>query len=190
MGIRYRERVAEIREGVRGEIAAGQVAAGRAALDEGDAERALHLLRSLVLSPETPSPYREAAADGIAVAIRSYALGADPAFEGVTVAAGEVTVERWAGPRARDLSRLLSLALSLARNSPGTVLGPGNRPREAPPPATSTSSGSSSGLPGSSSTGTTAFTGCSRRDSSFAFFPGWSRGSSTRGSPRSSRAAS
>ena len=118
MGTRYRERVAEIREGVRGEIAAGQVAAGRAALDEGDAERALHLLRSLVLSPETPSPYREAAADGIAVAIRSYALGADPAFEGVTVAAGEVTVERWAGPRARDLSRLLSLALSLAGTIP------------------------------------------------------------------------
>ena len=123
MGVRYRGRVAEIREGVRGEIAAGQVAAGRAALEEGDAERALHLLRNLVLSPETPSPYREKAADGIAVAIRSYALGADPSFEGVTVAAGEVTVERWAGPQAHDLSRLLSLALSLARTPSGN--GPG-----------------------------------------------------------------
>ena len=123
MGVRYRERIAEIREGVLGEIAAGQVAAGRAALDEGDAERALHLLRNLVLSPETPSPYREEAADGIAVAIRSYALGADPAFEGVTVASGGVTVESWAGPRARDLSRLLSLALSLARTPSGS--GPG-----------------------------------------------------------------
>ncbi|MFZ2224835.1 MAG: SDR family NAD(P)-dependent oxidoreductase, partial [Candidatus Deferrimicrobium sp.] len=122
MGVRYRELVAEIREGVLGEIAAGKVAAGRAALDEGDAERALHLLRNLVLSLETPSSSREEAADRIAVAIRSYALGADPAFEGVTVAAGEVTVERWAGPRARDLSRLLSRALSLAR-IPGT--GPG-----------------------------------------------------------------
>ena len=123
MGVRYRERVAEIREGVRGEIAARQVAAGRAALEEGDSERALHLLRNLVLSPETPSPYREEAADAIAVAIRSYALGADPAFEGVTVAAGEVTVESGAGPRARDLSRLLSLALSLARTPSGN--GPG-----------------------------------------------------------------
>ncbi|MGA8752576.1 SDR family NAD(P)-dependent oxidoreductase [Candidatus Deferrimicrobium sp.] len=123
MGVRYRERIAEIREGVLGEIAAGQVAAGRAALEEGDAERALHLLRKLVLSPETPSRYREEAADGISVAIRSYALGADPAFEGVTVAAGEVTVESWAGPRARDLSRLLSLALSLARTPSGS--GPG-----------------------------------------------------------------
>ena len=129
MGVRYREHVAEIREGVRGEIASGQVAAGRAALDEGDAERALHLLRGLVLSPETPPPYREAAADGIAVAIRSYALGADPAFEGVTVAAGEVTVEKWAGPRARDLSRLLSLALSLARTFSG------NGPRVGEPAA-------------------------------------------------------
>jgi enoyl-CoA hydratase len=123
MGVRYRERVAEIRQGVLGEIAAGQVAKGRAALDEGDAERALHLLRNLVLSPETPSPYRAEAAARIAVAIRSYALGADPAFEGVTVADGEVAVENWAGPRARDLSRLLSLALSLVRTSSGS--GPG-----------------------------------------------------------------
>ena len=123
MGVRYRELVAEIREGVRGEIAARQVAAGRAALDEGDAERALHLLRPLVLSPDTPSTYRVEAADAIAVAVRSYALGADPAFEGVTVAAGEATVESWAGPRARDLSRLLSLALSLARTPSGS--GPG-----------------------------------------------------------------
>src|SRR5512141_3215691 len=80
MGARYRELVAEIRERVLGEIAAGQDAAGRAALDEGDAERALHLLRNLVLSSETPSPSREEAAARIAVAIRSYALGADPAF--------------------------------------------------------------------------------------------------------------
>ena len=123
MGVRYRELVAEIREGIRGEIAARQVAAGRAALGEGDPERALHLLRPLVLSPETPSTHRAEAADAIAVAIRSYALGADPAFEGVTVAAGEVTVESWADPRARDLSRLLSLALSLARTSAGS--GPG-----------------------------------------------------------------
>ena len=124
MGVRYRELVAEIREGVLGEIAAGRVAKGREALDEGDPERALHLLRDLILSPETPPRYREEAAEGIAVAIRSYALGADPAFEGVTVAAGEVTVERWAGPRARELSRLLSLALSLARTASGNGPGP------------------------------------------------------------------
>ncbi|HEX2709528.1 MAG TPA: hypothetical protein VHM68_01630, partial [Candidatus Deferrimicrobium sp.] len=123
MGVRYRELVSVIREGVHGEIAARQVAAGRAALEEGDSERALQLLRNLVLSPETPSPHREEGADAIAVAIRSYALGADPAFEGVTVAGGEVTLERWAGPRARDLSRLLSLAFSFARTPSGS--GPG-----------------------------------------------------------------
>ena len=117
--------VAEIREGIRGEIAARQVAAGRAALGEGDPERALHLLRPLVLSPETPSTHRAEAADAIAGGHPSYALGADPAFEGVTVAAGEVTVESWADPRARDLSRLLSLALSLARTSAGS--GPAGR---------------------------------------------------------------
>ncbi len=123
MGVRYREFVAEVRSEVFGGIAAGRIAAGRAALDEGDADLALHLLREMASSAETPSPYKEEAADGIAVAIRSYALGADPAFEGVTVAGGEVSLERWAGPRARDLSRLLSLALSLARTPSGS--GPG-----------------------------------------------------------------
>ncbi|MHB8832654.1 MAG: SDR family NAD(P)-dependent oxidoreductase [Desulfobacteria bacterium] len=123
MGVRYREFVAKVRSEVFGGIAAGRIAAGRAALDEGDADLALHLLREMATSAETPSPYREEAADGIAVAIRSYALGADPAFEGVTVAGGEVSLERWAGPRARDLSRLLSLALSLARTPSGS--GPG-----------------------------------------------------------------
>ncbi len=134
MGVRYRGLIAEIREGVLGEIAARKVAAGRAVLDEGDAERALHLLRPLVISPETPSPYREEAAVGIAVAIRSYALGADPAFEGVTVASGEGTVESWAGPRARELSRLLSLALSLARTPSGSGPGVGESVAGSPAP--------------------------------------------------------
>ena len=123
VGVRYRELIAEIREGVLGGIAAGRVAAGRAALDEGDADGALRILRGLVLSPETPAAHREGAATGIAVAIRSYALGADPAFEGVTVAGGEAAAESWAGPRARELARLLSLALSLARTPSGS--GPG-----------------------------------------------------------------
>jgi hypothetical protein len=55
MGVRYREFVAEVRSGVLGGIAAGRIAAGRAVLDEGDADRALHLLRELATSPETPS---------------------------------------------------------------------------------------------------------------------------------------
>ena len=123
MGVRYRELVAAIRMGVLGGIAAERVSAGRAALDEGDADRALQILRKLVASPETPSPYREEAESLVVVAIRSYALGADPAFEGVTVADGEVALESWAGPKARDFSGLLSRALSLARTSSGS--GPG-----------------------------------------------------------------
>jgi len=85
MGVRYREFVAGIRSGVLGGIAASRIAAGRAVLDEGDADRALHLLRDLVASAETPSPYREEGAELIAMAIRSYALPAVPTLEGKVV---------------------------------------------------------------------------------------------------------
>ncbi len=125
MGVRYRELVAEIRSGVFAGIASERVTEGRRVLDEGDSDRALQLLRKVFASPDTPSPYREKAAELIAVAIRSYALGADPGFEGLTVADGGVTLESWAGPQARDLAELLSRALSLARSfsegDPGAV---------------------------------------------------------------------
>ncbi|GAB4229586.1 MAG: hypothetical protein OHK0028_03780 [Deltaproteobacteria bacterium] len=115
MGARYREEVARIRSEVLAAIAADRVAAGRAALDEGDADRALQILRKTLDSPDTPSPQREEAANRIALAVRSYALGADPAFEGVTVAGGTVTVDGFAGSRAHEFSGLLSRALSLLR---------------------------------------------------------------------------
>jgi len=134
MGARYRETVAEAREAARGEIAREQVSKGRDALDEGDADRALQLLRKLASSPETPVPYRGEAADLLAVAIRSYALGADPAFEGLSVSSGEVVEEPWAGPKALALSRVLSRALALARQPSdeaggGDAVSGGSRPR-------------------------------------------------------------
>jgi NAD(P)-dependent dehydrogenase (short-subunit alcohol dehydrogenase family) len=115
MGTRYRMAVAQAREAALGEIAREQVAKGRQALDEGDADRALQVMRKLVGAPETPDPHREEAAALLAVAIRSYALGADPAFEGLSIANGEVAAEAWAGARALELSGLISRSLALAR---------------------------------------------------------------------------
>lgn len=123
MGVLYREEVSRIRSEVLAAVAADRIAAGRAALDEGDADRALQMLRKTFDNPETPSPCREEASDLIALAVRSYALGADPAFEGVTVAEGRVAVESFAGPRAREFSGLLSRALSLLREGAGSAPG-------------------------------------------------------------------
>ncbi|HEX9205125.1 MAG TPA: enoyl-CoA hydratase-related protein, partial [Candidatus Deferrimicrobiaceae bacterium] len=115
MGSRYREAVTEAREVARGEIARERLSKGRDSLGEGDADRALQMLRDLVSSTETPEPFRGEAAGLLAVAIRSYALGADPEFEGLSMANGGVTAEPWSGAKARELAGLLTQALDLAR---------------------------------------------------------------------------
>ncbi len=124
MGERYRRLVSEALSSAHGEIAREETAKGRATLDEGDADRAMQILRKVVDSANTPQPCREEAQRLLAVAVRSYALGADPAFEGLTVAGGEVAAEDWAGPKALALSKLLSRANALARQPPGS--GPGS----------------------------------------------------------------
>jgi len=115
MGRRYRALVAELRTNVYGEIAREEIAKGRTALDEGDADRALQILRRVVLDPETPPSLRAEADRLVASAIRSYAHGSDPAFEGLTVSGGEAAVDDSAGRRALDFQGVLNRALALAR---------------------------------------------------------------------------
>jgi enoyl-CoA hydratase len=119
MGIRYRERIAELRAGALGDIARERIAESRSALAEGDADRALQVLRTVVSAGETPEPLRAEAGRLIDLAVRAYALGADPAFEGVTIARGEVTADEPAGPRAHELAAILRRALAATATGDG-----------------------------------------------------------------------
>jgi enoyl-CoA hydratase len=121
MGVRYRALVAGLRSDAFGEIAKEHIAEGRSALEEGDADRALQVLRKVASAGETPDPMRAEASRLIAVAVRAYALGADPAFEGVTIAGGEVSVDDLAGPRAVELSGIVRRALSATAAGDGPV---------------------------------------------------------------------
>jgi len=112
MGVRYRALVGALRSEALGEIAKERIADGRSALEQGDADRALQILRPVASSNDTPEPLRAEAGRLVAMAVRAYALGADPAFEGVTIARGEVAVDDLAGPRALALSEILRRALS------------------------------------------------------------------------------
>jgi NAD(P)-dependent dehydrogenase (short-subunit alcohol dehydrogenase family) len=115
MGVNYRDLVERVLASTREEIARDQVALGRKALDEGDADRALQILRKLALSPDTPKGVREETEALVGLAIRSVALDADPAYEGLRMEGGAIHVEPSAGRKARELSALLNAAADAVR---------------------------------------------------------------------------
>ncbi|MGE5248459.1 MAG: enoyl-CoA hydratase/isomerase family protein, partial [Verrucomicrobiota bacterium] len=112
LGVRYRELVSGLQCQALTAIAREKIAEGRAALADGDADRALQILRKVVAAGDVQDPLRAEASRLAALAVRAYALGADPAFEGVTIARGEVAVDDPAGPRAPELAGLLRRALA------------------------------------------------------------------------------
>ena len=115
VGVNYRKHVESVLASMREEIAREQIAQGRKALDDGDADRALQVLRKLALSPETPENVREEAEALIALAIRSFALVAEPAYEGLRMDGGAIQVEPRAGRKARELADLLNAAADVVR---------------------------------------------------------------------------
>lgn len=119
MGVRYREEVSRARTDAHGGMAQDRIDAGRAALEEGDADRALQALRKVAISPDTPDAQRMEAVRRIDVAIRSYAHGTDPSFEGLTIAGGKVRADASAGPRSAEFAGVLTRALAIARRPSG-----------------------------------------------------------------------
>ncbi|MBI5575462.1 MAG: SDR family NAD(P)-dependent oxidoreductase [Deltaproteobacteria bacterium] len=115
MGARYREHVETVLKETRGEIARERVAQGRKALEEGNTDDALEILRKMALSQDTPESSREEISGLIAIAIRSHALDADPGYEGLRMEKGEILAEPWAGRKARELASLLGAAAEVVR---------------------------------------------------------------------------
>lgn len=115
MGARYRALVEEVRVSVREQDAKERIRAARAVLDEGDSERALTFLRKLTGEPDLDEAIRTEAKTLTNVAIRAYALDADPAFEGLRLESGEIHAEAWAGRRAREWMELLNESIAFFR---------------------------------------------------------------------------
>ncbi|GAB4368064.1 MAG: hypothetical protein Kow00128_13090 [Deltaproteobacteria bacterium] len=115
MGDRYRALVEAVRDSVREQEAREKIREAKSVLEEGDAERALTLLRKLTREPALAEEIRTEAKTLTGVAIRAYALDADPSFEGLRMESGEIRAEPWAGRRAREWMELLNLSFAFFR---------------------------------------------------------------------------
>ncbi len=119
MGRAFRALVEQVLAATREETARERIAAARRALDDGDADAALTILRPLLAEAETAKAVRAEAAALIGLSIRSYALDADPAYEGLRTERGTIAAEAWAGRKARALAELLAEAAAAASGARG-----------------------------------------------------------------------
>jgi len=117
MGTNYRTLMEEILSAVREETAREGIAQARKALDEGDAERALTHLRKMMADPGIEGKIREEAVAQVGVAIRSYALDADPAYEGLRLENGSIVADDLSGRKAREFAQLLNESIEVVRNT-------------------------------------------------------------------------
>ncbi len=116
MGKRFRALMEEILASVREEIARERIAAARNALDDADADAALTILRPLHEAADAASPVRSEAAALVDLSVRSYAVDADPGYEGLRMEGGAIAVEPWAGKKARALAELLADAAETVKS--------------------------------------------------------------------------
>ncbi|HEU5359524.1 MAG TPA: SDR family oxidoreductase, partial [Candidatus Deferrimicrobiaceae bacterium] len=123
MGANYRKLMERILSSVKEEIARERIAKARNSLDEGDSERALTFLRPLFGDPGIEEKVREEAAMLVGIAIRSYALDADPAYEGLRLENGEIRGDVLSGRKAREFAHLLNEAIEVVRKT-REALGP------------------------------------------------------------------
>ena len=119
MGTNYRELVEGILFSVREETAREGISGARKALDEGDSERALTVLRKLLAGPGGGGKVREEAEALVGVAIRSYAMDADPAYEGIRTEGGKIVVDAHTGRKAEAFAELLAESIGVVRRTRG-----------------------------------------------------------------------
>jgi enoyl-CoA hydratase len=112
---RFGKHIENVKAEAREAIVRESIASGRQALDEGDAPRALEVLRRLSLDPETPGILRSEIDAVIGLAVRSCALNADPGYEGLRLENGAVAPEPWAGRKALEFRTLLESAAEIVK---------------------------------------------------------------------------
>ncbi len=133
MGSKFRRLMEKILTTVKEEIAREGITQARTALDEGDSERALTFLRKLLADPDSDVGIREEAGTLVDVAIRSYALDADPAYEGLRLENGEIRVDHLSFRKAREFAKLLAESITLVRRTLDATGPPGGEARETDP---------------------------------------------------------
>lgn len=114
-GEKFRGLVARILDSVRAEKAREEIGRARAALDDGDADQALAVLRRIRLPEAGSEDLKEEIGALVELAVRSFALDADPAYEGLRLEKGSILADPAAGRKARDFAALLEAAARLVR---------------------------------------------------------------------------
>ncbi len=121
MGRGFRMLVEGILASVREETAREGIAQARKALDAGDAESALTLLRQMLADDGIEDKVRNDAGALVDVAVRAYALDADPAYEGLRLENGTIHVDALSGRKAKEFALLLNQSIGVVRKTRETL---------------------------------------------------------------------
>lgn len=126
LGRRYRKLMEDLLAETQNVISSEQVAEARSILNEGDPERALTILRKLESDPAVTGLSQQEVSALTDLAIRCFALNADPAYEGLLLEKGGITCEPWSGKKARQFADLLREAVDAVKSHRDTSKDTGN----------------------------------------------------------------
>ncbi len=113
LGVEYRKLVEELLRETKETIAEEGITSSASALDDGDADRALTILRKIESDPRISVNSRERCNTLIDLAVRCYALGADPSYEGLTLDKGNIIYGPHLGNKANIFMRILLDSIGL-----------------------------------------------------------------------------
>lgn len=119
LGINYRKLMETLLGETREVISSEEVDEARKILGEGNPEQALTILRRLKQDPSVKGLSRKEVSGLLEVAIRCFALSADPAYEGLRLEKGNIVSEPWAEKKAREFAELLRESVGMIKSSRG-----------------------------------------------------------------------